>query len=161
MPSQCYFEGRELERTMSRKKPRKLDFESLLLECVPVTIGDKHYTLREASTEIFAKYRSAIFSRSTMKGGRTNKAPEFKIDGLPDLDIYLLSLCLTEDATGHNVPEAEIRNWPNRITEPLIDELKEMSGIQQVVEDEDTTPEEAQEEYQEQVKNLPNDATAG
>lgn len=145
---------------MSRKKPRKLDFESLLLESVPVTIGDKHYTLREASTEIFAKYRSAIFSRSTMKTTRANKTPEFKIDGLPDLDIYLLSLCLTDDATGHNVPEAEIRNWPNRITEPLIDELKEMSGIQVVV-DEDATPEEIQEDYQEQVKNSPSDATVG
>ena len=146
---------------MSRKnKPRKLDFESLLLECVPVTIGDKHYTLREASTEIFAKYRSAIFSRSTMKTGRANKAPEFKIDGLPDLDTYLLSLCLTDDATGHNVTEDEIRGWPNRITEPMIDELKEMSGIQVVV-DEDATPEEIQEDYQEQVKNSPSDATAG
>jgi hypothetical protein len=149
-----------MERTMSRKKPRKLDFESLLLECVPVTIGEKHYTLREASTEIFAKYRSAIFSRSTMKTGKSSKTPEFKIDGLPDLDIYLLSLCLTEDATGHNVTEAEIRVWPNRITEPMIDELKEMSGIQMVADD-DSTPEEIQEEYQEQVKNLPSDATAG
>lgn len=149
-----------MERNMSRKKPRKLDFETLLLECVPVTIGDKHYTLREASTAVFAKYRSAIFSRSTLKPGRGRNEPEFKIDGLPDLDIYLLSLCLTDDATGHNVTEDEIRNWPSRITEPIIDELKEMSGIQVVPED-DKTSEEVQEEYQEQVKNLPSDATAG
>ena len=137
---------------MSRK--RKLDFESILLQTVPVHIGDKEYTLREVSTEVFAKYRSAIFARSTLNPSKGKNAPTFKVEGLAEMDIYLLSICLTENETGHNVSEHEICEWPSRITEPLIAELKEMSGIETGVSDD-------AEAYQEQVKNSPSDATAG
>jgi hypothetical protein len=137
---------------MPRKKRRKLDFESVLLQTIPVRLGDKAYTLREASTEMFARYRSAIFARSTLKQGKDKDSPTFKFEGLAEMDIYLLSLCLTEDETGNNVLETEIREWPSRITEPLIAELKEMSGIETGSTDE---------EYEEQVKNLQEGLTVG
>ncbi len=141
---------------MSRKKQvERLDFDTIFLQTIPVTIGGAAYTLREVSAQIFAQYRSALFLGS-VHGKNEDGTPEFKFDRLPELDIYLLSLCLTEDATGHNVLEEQIKGWPNRVTDTLITTLKEMSGI------ETGAPTKAeQEDRDETVKNSPDAGTDG
>jgi len=111
---------------------RKLEFDSVLLITVPVTIAGQAYELREASGDASAKYRNAMLACSTL--GPDGKPT--KMEGLADVDFYLLSLCLFNMATGNLVPECEIRSWPNRVCEVLIEELKEISGMsEQVVED--------------------------
>jgi hypothetical protein len=104
---------------------RKLDFDSISLITVPVTISGQLYELREASGDASAKYRNAMLACSTL--GPDGKP--IRMDGLADVDFFLLSLCLFNMPANTLVPECEIRSWPNRICETLIEELKEISGM--------------------------------
>ena len=131
---------------MAKKKTRslKLDFESILLVTIPVTIAGKEYELREASGDASAKYRNAMLACSTL--GPDGKPT--KMEGLADVDFFLLSLCLFDKAAGSTVSEAEVRSWPNRICEQLIEELKGISGM-------------SEEEQEDSAKNSPVDMTPG
>ena len=131
---------------MSKKKSRsvRLDFESTLLVSIPVTIAGVDYELREASGDASAKYRNSMLACSTL--GPDGKPT--KMDGLADVDFYFLSLCLVDSRTNKCVAEMEIRSWPNRICETLIEELKLISGMS------DDEPEET-------AKNLPSGMTTG
>lgn len=123
---------------------RKLEFDSVLLITVPVTIAGKQYELREASGDASAKYRNAMLACSTL--GPDGKPT--RMDGLADVDFLLLSLCLFDVGLGTLVPECEVRSWPNRICEALIDELKEISGM-------------SEKDLEDSAKNLPAATTDG
>jgi hypothetical protein len=124
---------------MSRKS---IEFDSVLLITTPIVIAGCQYELREASGDASAKYRNAMLACSTL--GPDGKPT--KMEGLADVDFFLLSLCLFDSATGHSVPECEIRSWPDRICTALINELKEISGMTEATDS---------------SKNSPNDTTAG
>jgi hypothetical protein len=123
---------------------RKLDFDSILLVTVPVTIAHHTYELREASGDASAKYRNAMLACSTL--GPDGKPT--KMEGLADVDFFLLSLCLFDMPGNTLVPECEIRSWPNRVCETLIEELKEISGM-------------SEKELEDNAKNLPNATPTG
>ena len=131
---------------MSKKKKTRslrLDFDSILLITIPVTIAGQEYELREASGDASAKYRNAMLACSTL--GPDGKPT--KMEGLADVDFFLLSLCLFEKTTNVLVPEAVIRSWPNRMCETLIEELKDISGMS--------------EDDEEAAKNLPSGTPTG
>lgn len=102
----------------------ELHFESLDLIRVPVTIGDKHYVLQEASGEATAKYRNALLESTKL--GPDGKAVSVK--GLADVEMLLISLCL-EDGQGKQVPVSVLKTWPNRILKTLFDKAKEISEL--------------------------------
>lgn len=131
---------------MSKRKTRslKLDFESILLISIPVNIAGAAYELREASGDASAKYRNAMLACSTL--GPDGKPT--KMEGLADVDFFLLSLCLFNSTSGNLVPECEVRSWPNRICETLIEELKLISGM-------------SEEDVEESSKNLPSGTMVG
>jgi hypothetical protein len=131
---------------MSKKKKTRslrLDFDSVLLITIPVTIAGQEYELREASGDASAKYRNAMLACSTL--GPDGKP--IRMEGLADVDFFLLSLCLFDKATNVLVTEDVIRSWPNRMCETLIDELKEISGMS--------------EDDEEAAKNLPSGTPTG
>lgn len=100
---------------------------------VPVRVGGKDYVLREASEDAFRQYQNSI-----MRAGRFKNGEQVGFEDIADSDSLLLSLCLFE---GYEHPKGStklnyrpvllktVRDWPRRITKPLIDRCKLISGI--------------------------------
>lgn len=100
-----------------------------------VTIGATTYILREASGGAASEHKDATF-KAVKVNNQTNTST---FAGIADADLVLLSRCLLEDKTPSDKPDrkmlmpvglATIRSWPNRITEPLVEYLKKISGMQ-------------------------------
>lgn len=100
-----------------------------------VTIGPSSYILREASGGAASKHKDATFKAVKVN----NQTQTSTFGGIADADLVLLSECLFEDKTSADKPDrrmlmpvqlATIRAWPNRIIEPLVKYLKEISGME-------------------------------
>lgn len=112
-----------------------LNWESATPMEEEVTLGNAAYILREASGGAASEHKDATF-KAVKVNNQTNTST---FAGIADADLVLLSRCLFEDKTPTdkpdrkmlmNVPLATIRSWPNRITEPLVKHLKEISGME-------------------------------
>jgi hypothetical protein len=99
-------------------------FESLERTSIPVTIGDKTYTLTEASGDTAALYKNRLFANTEL--GAEGKPKHVR--NIADLDAYLVSRCLT-DENRLAVSEKTVRSWPNRIVEQLAEKAREISGM--------------------------------
>lgn len=100
-----------------------------------VTLGPISYVLREASSGTASKHKDATF-KAVKVNNQTNTST---FGGIADADLVLLSECLFENKTPPNttvlvagapVSVATVRSLPNRISEPLVEYLKEISGMQ-------------------------------
>lgn len=107
----------------------ELNFGSLDLVQIPVTIGDRTFILREASSENFCKYLDDRIACSVFD--ESGKRTGFK--DLSKISMLLLSRCLVETTGGAALPVTyeEVRNWPNKITDKLYNTLKKISEIDQ------------------------------
>lgn len=104
----------------------EFDFSDLALrEVKDIKIGNKSFTLREASEDAAVHYRNEIF-RST-KLGESGKP--VSMDGIANAEPLLLSYCLIEDGSGLPVALRTILAMPARIVEPLVKKLKEISDL--------------------------------
>lgn len=101
------------------------DFTTSRLER-PVTIDGKSYILREASEEEARKFRSAA-----AKTARLNDGELVGVEGVGDMQSYLVSLCLFSEDKVTPVPIAVIRQWPTRIVRPMFDWIKEVSQLEE------------------------------
>ena len=101
-----------------------MDFSDLSLAEVPVQIGDKQYTLREATGDAACLYRNALL-RCTKLGPQGK--PE-TVQGMADVEPYLVSLCLF-DENDKPVKASVIRKWPARIQASLFTRIKEISDL--------------------------------
>ena len=93
---------------------------------VEYTIGTTVYILREASGEAAVKFSNAKLKNLVMDDGKVTK-----VAGMASIQPFLVSLCLTEKATGKAVLEETIKSWPSRIQSALFDKAKEISEIDQ------------------------------
>lgn len=104
------------------------DFSDL----TPVTqeiknLGKRNYLLHEASTEAAKKYKNCQYASAKYGDGKLER-----IEGRADADPLLLSLCITYDdgdEKGQLVPLRVINNWPERVTKPMIDWVKDHSDL--------------------------------
>lgn len=103
-----------------------LTFDSVDPIEVPVTIGGKGYTLKEASGKAGAAYRNGIMRATTL--GPDGKAQ--RVDGIADLEAMLVSMSLYDDDTGKLVPRTVIDGWPDRIVKALFSKLDEISDLE-------------------------------
>lgn len=107
-------------------------FDDLTPRSKPATIGGKRYILREASEGAAAKYRDAL-----QEGTRVSQEGEAFVGSNGGADTLLLSLCLFElyDLRGEekerSVVLSEVHRWPARIVRPMVDWIKEVSGMTQ------------------------------
>ena len=94
-----------------------------------VKVDGVQYLLREADEEAARKYRNACTKGVTLDDGKI-----VKVDGIADVQSYLVSLCLFEvltDGTTKNVPTIliTIRTWPARIVKWMFDWTVETSDL--------------------------------
>lgn len=118
-----------------------LDFESLELIEVPVTIGSVKYVLREADEGAAREFRNARLKGATLKDGDAATLP----DDPGGLQSLLLSGCIfrcneegepfsspvsRREITGYMTPNGtRYKGWPARIVKPLYEKAKEISEL--------------------------------
>lgn len=100
---------------------------------IPVTINSKQYILKECSEDAFTAYRNVSQKAMTLVDGKLVS------EGGAEADTLLLQRCLFE-VVGEDKPNPPvklefIRGLPRRITKPLYNKLRQMSGFD---EDEET-----------------------
>lgn len=99
----------------------------------PFTLGNhKNCYLRETTDSAFRRYQNELMKPT--KFGPTGMP--VGTDGTAPAETLLLHLCLFEKYAGDDGRERErpfplvvIAEWPSRVTDPLINKIKEMSGI--------------------------------
>lgn len=97
---------------------------------IPVKIGDKDYTLREADARAAMEYRNAALKSFRM--GQKGNPEQIVGDGIGGMEPLLVSLCLYEkrdDGSMGRVSEALIRSWPSRVVKSLFEEAKRISDL--------------------------------
>jgi hypothetical protein len=92
---------------------------------IPITVGDKDYTLKEASGDAVCKYRNMMLN--CMEGLVDGKPS--KVRNIADCDPFLVSLCLFDEKDKH-VSLSVVRDWPNRVQVALFEKVKEISDMQ-------------------------------
>lgn len=107
-----------------------LDFSLINPVELPVIVGDKKYILREASGDAACKYRNNLLKSTKM-------SPDGKVqsvEGLADIEPFLVSLCLFEVTEKGDKPVAlhTIRSWPNRVQKALFEEAKRISYLDDI-----------------------------
>ena len=114
--------------------PFSMCFEDAEPQVIEVTIKGKAYRLKEPTADVAAKYRSASARCARFSEGKMQS-----IDGVGDIEPYLVSMCLFEVLPGGNlkqVPIPTVRSWKASIIRPLFDKAKEMG----LLEEEKDTP---------------------
>ena len=115
-----------------------LEFPGLEPITVPVTIGKKKYSLREASEEAVIAYKDAITSATQIDG----QGKPQRITGISGSESILVSKCLFElYEVGGEVKErpvllSTVRSWPSRVVRPLFDRIQAISEIWRTEKDE-------------------------
>jgi hypothetical protein len=94
------------------------------------TIERRAFIIKAGTAGAVAQYRDMQFSKARMEGGEIKA-----MEGLNESDLFLLSLCLFEEYNDNGqtklraVPLVELRTWPNNVTTPLIDWVKDHSHL--------------------------------
>jgi hypothetical protein len=101
---------------------------------VPVTIFGKRYVLREANSEVSAKYKNTILKATKLSddgGSQTFK------DGYAEAALVLVAGCLFEKyehpqqgTLERPVSLQQVKALPNRVFAPLFDKAKEISRLE-------------------------------
>lgn len=146
-----------------------MNFDSLELIEVPVTIGDVKYVLREADEGAAKAYHNARLHGAKVEDGKVAGLP-IDLAGVPSLVLSRCIFRLNEDGKPFPDPVSlqEIvgykerngvvhKGWPARIVKPLFKKLKEISELD---DDEGTLKEllEQRRELDERIAKLENDA---
>jgi len=93
---------------------------------VPVTIGNRQYTLVEATGDAATKNKNAIAKGTKFINGKVSS-----IDTINDSEALLISMCLFDDK-GSRVPEAVVRGFRSSIMTKLYETCKKISGLNDV-----------------------------
>lgn len=110
------------------KKPidtSPLSFD-LAVVSIPVKVGGKQYTMKEASSGTATAYKNMVINNTKM--GPDGKPQSMK--NVADAEPFLVSKCLW-DSNNKNPDLYEVREWPSRVTTQLFEKIKEISGMDQ------------------------------
>jgi len=111
----------------------EMNFDSLELIKVPVTVKGVKYILQEASAGAGRDYRNAQMKTFKIADGKM-----VGMENTADLDLILVSLCLFKVMETHDtlepMPLIAIQGWPDKVIKGLAARAKEISDL----EDKDT-----------------------
>tara|TARA_R110000824_G_scaffold172434_1_gene350261 strand:+ start:1260 stop:1796 length:537 start_codon:yes stop_codon:yes gene_type:complete len=122
--------------------PLTMVFDSIELKRIPVTIGGVEYVLQEADSEAGALYEDTMIASVKMEDSKP-----VSVSNVKKRDLDLLVSCLRiEEKTDKGVKERRVlrsfvMELPRKVTAPLIDAVKEMSGIETTGEELGESPE--------------------
>lgn len=92
---------------------------------VPVRIGDGKYLLLEADGTAMNAFHACV-----LRGAKTDENGKIRPgEGVFEANVVLLSHCLVEAGTRTAVTPQFVRELPNRISKPLVERLKRISGM--------------------------------
>lgn len=133
-----------------------LNFDDLTPYEEEFTLLGKRYALVEATGEAAVRYQNALF-----KATRTENGKMLPGDKLADTEPLLVSLCLFEvtDKGRVRVPEAAVRQLPNRAQKRLFAKILEVSDIRP--KDEPKTLEEKADRLRVELREAEEAAVAG
>lgn len=100
----------------------ELNFSTLDLIEVPVTIDGKKYTLREMSLATGIKLRNAQTEAAVVKDGKIAGTR-----GVAHMEPQIISECLF-DEQGNKVPQDVILKWGDKICRTLYAKIRQISG---------------------------------
>jgi len=110
--------------------PLTMVFDSIEMKKIPVTIAGVEYTLQEAGSEAGAFYEDAMIASVTMKDNKP-----VSVSNVKKRDLDLLARCLFIEEKNDKgtkmrlVARSFVMALPRGVTEPMIEAIKEMSGI--------------------------------
>lgn len=89
-------------------------------------IGGKDYLLVEPSEDAACRWRNLATSKAKMQDGKV-----VGMDGIADVQPYLVSLCLFEETEKGllPVPLTTVRGWPARVVKFLFDRAKSLGDL--------------------------------
>lgn len=104
----------------------KMVFDTVTKRQLPVTIDGVDYVLREANSDVGARYKTAC-----IRGAKFQEGKPTTVDNLGDVEPLLVAGCLFKvTPTGEEkVTEAWVRTLPNRVVKPMFDWAKENSDL--------------------------------
>lgn len=102
-----------------------LDFTDLAPQIRRVKIGPDEYEVREASTAAAKRFQNAQMAAYKMDDGKLTGASPTFFDSEPQL-VADCTFKLGGDSPSP-VPLKTVKDWPDRVTAALFDEIKEMS----------------------------------
>lgn len=107
------------------------NFDEAVPAEVPVTYKNERMFLREASGDAAARYRNAVMKATKLTDGKVSS-----IDGMADVEPYLVSLCLWRKINGveSQVPLDVVRQMPARMVKKLYAKARSISDLDEVAE---------------------------
>ena len=96
---------------------------SLALSSIDVTIDGRHYTLKEATADVAAKWRNTILRSAKI-------SQDGKLQSMEDVaysEPFLVSMCLYDEKGP--VPVQIVRSWPARVVKALFEEAKKLGDL--------------------------------
>lgn len=103
------------------------DFGDITPQTEEMTLGGRKYVVHEASSDAAAKHKNTQVGGARYSGGELER-----MEGFADADLVLLSCCVTYDdgaEKGQTVPLKVVKQWPERVTKPLVEWIKEHSDM--------------------------------
>ena len=108
----------------------RMVFDSVSVREVGVSIAGEEYVLRQASSAVAAKYRSATARCMRAVGDTAGGRVDLTNEGVGDVQPLLVSWCLFKVLDGGRVEPMRvevIREWDDVVTTALYEKVKEMS----------------------------------
>jgi hypothetical protein len=119
------------------EETKQIEFSFDLTERTrPVTIGGRDYLIVEADSETAQEFHALVMGGCVLTQMTEGNKIE-KLAGIARSQNYLVSRCLKEIVEGRrkDIPLAVVSGWPHRITKPIYEECRKISGL---VEDDKT-----------------------
>jgi hypothetical protein len=103
-----------------------MNFDNLQPQSLPFTWEGKAYLLKEATEADVVTYEDS--RESCFQRDESGNVIRF-VGSLASTELLLLGRCVFWADSGQLVGEEIISKWPSRICRPLIQQLKDMSGL--------------------------------
>lgn len=106
----------------------ELCFDDMTRIEAPVKIAGKPHVLKEATEAAATIFKNRMAAGLKMADGKV-----VGITAVADAESYLLALCLFERTKDGDVPIPRdvIRDWPYRVTKPLLERIKKISRLEE------------------------------
>lgn len=114
------------EENVQASSYEEMNFDDLSEIVIPVSIKGKKYILVEADGDATAKYKNKMLSCSKFAEGKMTS-----VQGMADIEPYLLSLCMFVVRNDRRFPVAEgvVRSWPGKVIKKLYTKAREISEL--------------------------------